>query len=140
MLRDENFLEAEQRLPQAFGGVLLVMQMHLDLAEPRPTQARQRVEIFLLVFLDRKKKRVARRPTVAVAEVPELFRILLDPGGDPPASSLKVRLARLGFKVIGDAKNDVNFFVESRRLKTVSLCQIGRQPVVHVPTPDLPRN
>ena len=85
----EQFLEAEQRGAEVVGGVVVVVQVDLDLAEAGAAEVGQGVEVFRLVLLDGVEERVARRPAVGVAEAAELPRVVADPALDAAAADLR---------------------------------------------------
>src|SRR6185369_5418923 len=124
VLADEEFLEAEQAGAQAFGGVSVVMEMDLDLAEARPAQLRQGVKIFSFVFFDREEKSVARRAAVGIAKAAELPREALRPRLHAPPARSDVGAPRLRLVMVGDAQDAVDFLGERRRAKASAFPEI----------------
>ncbi len=67
----QEVLEGQQLVAQSFGGVAVVVQMNLDFAETGATQLGHTVHVFGFVFILRDEETMARRASIAVAEIAE---------------------------------------------------------------------
>jgi hypothetical protein len=130
--------ELSQGGAQVVGGVVVVMQVDLDLAEALAAQVRQRVEVFGLVLLGGIEEGMAGRPAVAVAEDAELPRITFDPAAHAGPAPFRRWAVLLGLIVVGDAQKDVDVLLGPRRPAPPQVADVGGQPAAQVPPPRFP--
>ena len=80
---ENRCLALQQGGTEILGGVVVVVQLQLDLAVSGPTKIRQGIDVLGVVFLDRIEVRVARRAAVAVAKPAEPLGIVCGPTARP---------------------------------------------------------
>ena len=129
MTGSEAIAGFQQRPPEVLGGVVVVVQMDLDLTVARAAEPGQGVEVLGIVLLDGVEERVARRPSIAVAKLLEPLGIMADPFLDAHPSDFLVDISRLGLEVVGDADQDVDRAVGTTEPVT-ALEQVGHEPAV----------
>ena len=95
-------------------GVAVVVEVELDLAEPGARQAGELGEEVRAVLLAGKEPAVARRATIAVAELAER-RVALGPGIDPADSDVVGRVAPQRLVVVAQREQDVPAIGGDRR-------------------------
>src|SRR5262245_38983797 len=103
----QQVFEVDQRPSQVFRRIVVVVQMDLDLAKSLRTQAGQRVKEFWFVFLGREEERVPGRTTIAVAEIGEEARVVVDPAADPRASLWHRGPAQFRFEVVANGEEQM---------------------------------
>src|SRR5690606_31806126 len=86
-------------LAESIGGIVVVMQMNVEIAIPRLNQDAQSIDVFRSIFILRKKEGMPRRATARIPELIEPPRILSDPGFDAGQRGRGVCFARFRFKV-----------------------------------------
>ena len=129
MTGSEEIPGFQQRLPEVFGGVIVVVQVDLDLAISRTTEPGQGVDKLRIVVLDRVEKRVPRRPPVAVAETTEGLGIAAHPSLHARTSELVIGVAESGLEMVGNAQEDMDRPARTTEPAT-GLKQIGYEPPI----------
>ena len=104
MFAEQSVPELEKRGAETVGGVVIVVQMDFNLAEPCLTQGRQPVEVLPPVLLGRIEECVPRRPAVCVPKRFDERWQPLYPCSDSRALDLEPRRAVCGFEVVGDTE------------------------------------
>jgi hypothetical protein len=104
----QALLVAEEPLAQSCGGVVVVVQVNLDLSEPGTTESSQSIEMFRLVLLEWIEESVLRRPAIAIGETAKKTRILACPAIDPCLRLVRRDVASLRFEVVGEAEEQMN--------------------------------
>jgi hypothetical protein len=84
------------------------MKVHLDAPKPSVTETGERVEKMGPVIFFGKEEGMLGRPSVCISETLSEPRVAVDPRSDALSFDVAVRCAVRGFKVIGDAEEDVD--------------------------------
>ena len=124
-------------MPEVLAGVVVVVQMQLDLAESGPAELGQRIEVLPIIFFDREEKCVTRRPAVGVPEPCKPGGILPHPECHSRSRQLG-RGKRSGLEVIGETDHDMDRNAGTRQI-TPSAEQIGPDPEVQTAPMNFPR-
>jgi hypothetical protein len=117
--------EALDFLAQAVGGVVVVVQVHLDLAVAVPAEPLQRIEVMRLVLFFRVEEGVLRGNAVGVAMPCRKARITIAPFLHATRLDLGRRPSPLRLVVVDEAEHHVH---RSRRNARDAATQVGRQP------------
>jgi hypothetical protein len=89
---------------QVLGGVVVMMKVNLHFTVSCAAELGQGIHVFGLIFIDRKKERVPRWPTVVIPEVAEEHRVFFHPAGNPLARHVGLRFSPAWLVVISDTE------------------------------------
>ena len=132
---DQGAGEAAQLLAQAGFGVLVMVQMDLDLAVAHAADLHQCIEVLGAVLLFRVEEAVDRAATVGVAELVAQRRVLLAPACHPTAFGGVVRLLPHRLVVVDEAEHHMLRGARWHRGAPV-LLEVAEQPFLDVALAD----
>jgi len=117
---------------EGVGGVAIVMEVELDLAEPGARELGELIEEVWPVLFAREEPAVARRSPIAVAERCERG-IAIGPGIDPRGADLVGGTVPQGLVVIAECEKNASGAVRLWRTRTADqMPSVVTQPVLEV--------
>ena len=139
MVIDQDAREAAQLFAQALVGVIVVVKVDVDLAEPHAADFHEWVEVLALVFLFRVEEGVNRPAPIGVAKPGAKFGVFVSPTGDTGTFDLITGLPIARLEVVDEAEHQVPRLA-IRRLALPVVSKVAAQPQQDMLALHFPRN